>query len=862
MRLSLRALIMGVALFTATNCGTDEGNAIPDTTPVADTGTDDIVVPDTSDSGSTDAPTGRDTNVPNPDTKPNVDVPCSPSCEGKACGDDGCGGSCGGCGLFEECDADSQCTAVIQCIEATNTITGDCPSNETCLCVGCVSNGTCDVFEDDCICPDCATGDYCSGNVACIDDGQCDPYNEGCQCADCSAHPLCNCTPGCDGKLCGDDGCLGSCGGCDNGLVCNDDQTACVECVPNCEDKGCGNDGCGGSCGVCADGKGCGAESHCIDVTLGDSCANPKVILPLPYTDHADSSAQGDSNHDFGACAQKTEAATGHLVPDVAYVFTPEKSGQYVLSLAPGPNTEPTPPEGLEPELKDVFFPTLIYVSTECGWPVGAAPTNAECTGVSGDLWGSGEGASWVVELIAETAYFIILDGAVPGFDQGPYTFTLDAVCQPDCTNKNCGDDGCGGTCGSCLPEQACDEDSLCVIPLNQEGNSCENPFIVTPVNGLPWSTIGDTSGATNTQSYGFLQCPGAADGDGSFGRDQLYAFTPVEGGVYTVTVDASFDAALYVLKGCSDSKSCLGGANNVGGEGVESVNVTLAADETVTLVVDGAGLSDKPGTYTLSVSTPCVPACGAKVCGDNGCGGTCGTCPDGSACDAAGACVDVSSTAGNTCINPLVVDAAAMPYQNAGDTSNSETTDNYAGLLGNCPGLYEDTGKGAADHAYSFTPSSSGVYTVSVDSTHDAALYVATDCSDIANTCVIGDDGTDEDSLTLQADAGTTYFLIVDGYAGAEGPYTLNVAVCAPACDGKSCGPDGCGSSCGSCDNDTVCTSDGQCVVPSCNGICGGDSPAGCYCDTLCFDFGDCCPDICEKCVEEFPGDPADCKP
>ena len=34
-----------------------------------------------------------------------------------------------------------------------------------------------------------------------------------------------------------------------------------------------------------------------------------------------------------------------------------------------------------------------------------------------------------------------------------------------------------------------------------------------------------------------------------------------------------------------------------------------------------------------------CAPTCGARVCGDNGCGGTCGTCAGSTACDASGAC-------------------------------------------------------------------------------------------------------------------------------------------------------------------------------------------------------------------------------
>src|SRR4029079_7623262 len=28
--------------------------------------------------------------------------------------------------------------------------------------------------------------------------------------------------------------------------------------------------------------------------------------------------------------------------------------------------------------------------------------------------------------------------------------------CQPDCTGKVCGDDGCGGTCGTCAAGEGC----------------------------------------------------------------------------------------------------------------------------------------------------------------------------------------------------------------------------------------------------------------------------------------------------------------------------------------------------------------------------------------------------------------------
>ena len=54
------------------------------------------------------------------------------------------------------------------------------------------------------------------------------------------------------------------------------------------------------------------------------------------------------------------------------------------------------------------------------------------------------------------------------------------------------------------------------------------------------------------------------------------------------------------------------------------------------------------------------------------------------------------------------------------------------------------------------------------------------------------------------------------------------------------------------------ICNEDGSCVevVSSCEGYCGGQSPAGCYCDDLCSQYGDCCDDYVEICGGTTPGD------
>lgn len=68
--------------------------------------------------------------------------------------------------------------------------------------------------------------------TACVDLAS-DPAN----CGDCGVVCVgqeiclsgdCICIPDCDGKVCGSDGCGGTCGACDTGMICLDDQSACA----------------------------------------------------------------------------------------------------------------------------------------------------------------------------------------------------------------------------------------------------------------------------------------------------------------------------------------------------------------------------------------------------------------------------------------------------------------------------------------------------------------------------------------------------------------------------------------------------------------------------------------------------------
>jgi len=122
-------------------------------------------------------------------------------CEGKDCGEDGCGGDCGACSKG----------------------------------VGCTEAGKCGVPPDD-LGDKCAYGTDCTSGVCvtaepslkictvkCADIEKC-PDNYNCK-PDIANNLVCwpDCVPDCDGKECGEDGCGGVCGdGCGEGFSCQE----------------------------------------------------------------------------------------------------------------------------------------------------------------------------------------------------------------------------------------------------------------------------------------------------------------------------------------------------------------------------------------------------------------------------------------------------------------------------------------------------------------------------------------------------------------------------------------------------------------------------------------------------------------
>jgi hypothetical protein len=206
------------------------------------------------------------------------------------------------------------------------------------------------------------------------------------------------------------------------------------------------------------------------------------------------------------------------------------------------------------------------------------------------------------VILEAGETYYIFVDGWTDfSNSMGPYTLEMSAVCEPDCTGRECGDDGCLGSCGTCPYGERCDDSGTCVTP--PTGDACPGPYIVDST-ALPWSHDSSTDLAWNDYSYGDGACPGESWGAGGGSNDEAYLFVPATSDTFTFSLAADFDAALYTVTDCEDVDATCLGADEVVGAGGEILSIPLSAGESCYVIVDGwTDSSNTSGDYTLTIS-------------------------------------------------------------------------------------------------------------------------------------------------------------------------------------------------------------------------------------------------------------------
>jgi len=346
------------------------------------------------------------------------EAPCVANCSDKECGDDGCGGICG------------QCAPELFC-----------------------NFGTC---LEDCI-ADC-TYKHC-GDDGC--GGSCGVCDEGyfCNFGKCSKE----CSPDCDGKVCGSDGCGGSCGSCSIDYSCV--KGVCVEgCQPSCLGKQCGDDGCGGDCGSCSDGKYC-AEGIC---KCNTSCQPGETTCVSPdigegfYTCLSEEQNGCMSWSGYTPCDGDSTCINGQCVPPIC---NPNCNGKECGNDGCGGSCGTCDPgqycDYLHNSCSDSCTdqcPSAGYIDTKCA---------GTALRVCGDFGGNGGCLEWKIESCPAQQY------CVNGVCKGD--------CVPDCNGKECGGNGCGGSCGSCGPTEYCDYQSgTCT---NSCSDQCPSLGYIDPMN-------------------------------------------------------------------------------------------------------------------------------------------------------------------------------------------------------------------------------------------------------------------------------------------------------------------------------------------------------------------------------------------
>jgi len=306
----------------------------------------------------------------------------------------------------------------------------------------------------DSICVD-ECGKECNGNCPCFPDctgKECGDDGCGGSCGDCGEGEVCFynecCVPDCTDKECGDDGCGGSCGDCGENKYC-DDLNTCQDC--SCGDKECGTDQCGNSCGTCADGTGCLEKfGKCVpegcypkDTPGCNGCACEECVFAMDSycKDSAwDSICVGECNDScngncpcFPDCAGKEcgddgcggscgECVEGSVCFD-GFCCVPNCTGKICGSDGCGGSCGECA-EGL------ICSPD----GTACTEPVGCKDM---CGGQSPD------------GCYCDEQCFDYGDCCPDVCDECGDIYTAQC-CEPICENKECGDDGCGGSCGAC----------------------------------------------------------------------------------------------------------------------------------------------------------------------------------------------------------------------------------------------------------------------------------------------------------------------------------------------------------------------------------------------------------------------------
>jgi hypothetical protein len=874
---------------------------------------------------------------------PNLCRPCTEAddCQGAAGTDDACleygeqGAFCGGrCGDDGSCPWGFACqtVATVDGIELEQCVaeTGECPCTDSAVQLGLFT--ACQV-----------TNDYgsCAGKRVCTEGGltDCDaamPAPETCNGTDddCDGDVdepdlvegdfvnLCD-----DGNQCTDDKCTGA-EGCSNemldGGACEDGDPCTVadhclagQCVGDpvqCDDKNpCTDDICTetGGCLYVDNQDGCDDDDPC---TVGDLCASGSCAgtpVSCQCQDDADCAPMEDGNLCNGTLTCDKGTFPYQCVVNADTVKScPEPEGPDAFCLKPA--CDPVSGEcSIVPHnpglLCDDGNACLVNATCQDGACAGGQPVNCNdgnactddsCNPESGCLHKNNEipcqdgNACTILDTCGDGA--CLGGGPLDCNDGNPCTMdtcdpdtgcghepqsdapcdddnacTLVDTCQagactgsqaPDCADDNpCTDDLCDPIqgCVTLLNDDLCDDDNICTV-----GDRCELG-VCTPKSTLQCD---DGNLCTDDSCDPDVGCQFMAnqvpcsDGNGCTVSDQCDGGWCVPG--------PSLD--------CDDDNVCT----------VESCDPAVGC--VTSLVEEGTNCGETADWQCVQGGCVCIPKCAGKSCGDDSCGGTCGVCEAGYACqtdtcESTGAVWFKNSfqqitdpaiagartysfwfylndvTAAQTLLIKKDTPGAAVPARpvnlavkegqlharmmwEGGEGSQElataavepytwyhvvwQASPDLAQLyLNGTLAAQQELPGTAIDNEFDYTVGGAPI-------TNSFGNFVA---GYIYNLRIAKGFVYDGDFTPCVADVLDQDSYLIDG----AGPMACN---CQPACGGKSCGADGCGGQCGTCGAGTSCQF-GVCLAagPDClaaryslAGDALDDSGNGHHCDVL----------------------------
>ena len=388
----------------------------------------------------------------------------------------------------------------------------------------------------------------------------------------------------------------------------------------------------------------------------------------------------------------------------------------------------------------------------------GTAPVDEGTTSIDEGTTPVDEGTSSIDEGPAP------VDEGISSIDEGSVTEDAGPVCEPDCEDKSCGSDGCGGECGECSGDTPTCSFGNCVETPCEPACNPEQECGLDTCGEPTCGDCGENGVCVGTTCVCIPDCGGKVCGpDGCGGQCGFGSDCPGD--------DDCVEGLCICTPTCTDGQEC--GLDSCGG------NTCGTCPAAAPNCIENTCQPDV-----------CEPACNGKECGEDGCGGSCGTCATQEVCTNDGQCLCEPSCGGKEC-----------------------GPDGCGGSCGSCTGNDEcQNGQCVCIPDCSTSPNACG----------------SDGCGGSCGSCAIGDCG----GQTCECSATCSTLECGDSY----GPFLLGLK-----CTGQ----------CGRCQG-SICNSNGACQCPAsptaavCEGRCGSvcaQSCGGCGLGFTCNEYNYCVP-------------------